>query len=383
MGDDEVVAVEQTQRSGLPTELAYRRAEHHVDDVFQRQRPGQLRCDALQRVETGGRRLGLEPGGPFGLEQPGPFRLAHPSLRDIGAHPHHPDRRARLVVHHGSPRLDPPQRPVWATDPVGHLRAGAVLGRPPDRGEHGRQILREDVALKRLERPRECPGLEPMEPFQRGRPDDVPGRHVPFPGAHRPGLEREGEVLAAAAKFHLVALAVDRPGDELRNRGCDADLLLGEGVRSVVIEHELPEQAAGVDQGNERERHDAFGVEHRTKCSHLRIERNIRHQNRFRILRVGRPGTVPVHRRPVCLRKPPPAAEPHDALAVEQQDRRSLDADGPLERDERSLVDPLDGLRFGGDLAEIVDREDCTGPSQLTLAGTRELIRRHRSTMLA
>lgn len=268
-------------------------------------------------------------------------------------------------------------------DPVGHLGADAVLGRPPDRGEHGRQILREDVPMERLERPRECPGLEPMEPFQRGRPDDVPGRHVPFPGAHRPCLEREGEVFAAAAKFHLVALAVDRPGHELRDRVCDADLLLSEGVRGVVIKHELAEQSADVNQGDERERGNAFGVEHWTKRSQLRIERNIRHQNRFRILSVGRPGTVPVHRRPVRLGKPLPGPEPHDALAVEHQDRRSLDADGPLERDECSLVDPLDGLRFGGDLAEIVDRGNCTGPSQLTLAGTRELIRRHRSTMLA
>jgi hypothetical protein len=92
---------------------------------------------------------------------------------------------------------------------------------------------------------------------------------------------------------------------------------------------------------------------------------------------------VPVHCRPVCLGEPLPGPEPHDALAVEHQDRRSLDADGSLERDERSLVNALDGLRFGGDLAEIVDREDCTGPSQLTLPGARELIRRHRSTMLA
>ena len=221
-----------------------------------------------------------------------------------------------------------------------------------------------------------------MDPFQRGRPDDLPGRQIPFPGAHRPCLEREGEVFAAAAKFHLVALAVDRPGDELGNRGCHADLALGKGVRGVVVEHELAEQAAGVNQGDEREGRDAFGIEHRTKRNQLRIERNIRHQYRLRIRRVGRPGTMPLDGHPVLLGQAAPRSEPDHALAVEHQDGRSLDADGPLQRGERSVIDALDGLRFAGDLAEIVDREDCTGPRRLTLDDVRELICRHRSTML-
>ena len=80
---------------------------------------------------------------------------------------------------------------------------------------------------------------------------------------------------------------------------------------------------------------------------------------------------MPLDGHPVLLGQAAPRSEPDHALAVEHQDGRSLDADGPLQRGKRSVIDALDGLRFAGDLAEIVDREDCTGPRRLTLDDVR------------
>ena len=318
----------------MPAEFAYRCAEHHVDDVLQRHRPDSsaVTCCSVSRrpAEISASSRAARSASAAGARSASPARrcvtsVHTPTIR-TGAPVLSCTTVPRVSIHRSAPSGD-----RSGTSPI----SGAVLGSSPIAASAAGD-LREDVALEYLEGPRECPGLA-HGLFQRGRPDDLPGRQVPFQVPIAPASSAR-ERFRGWAKSHLGCAAVDRPGDEFGDRGCRGPRP-GKGVRGVVVEHELAEQAAGVNQGDEREGRDAFGMNTgRSAASSGSSGTSGTSIGSDPSRRETRDDALDGH--PVLLGQAAPRSEPDHALAVEHQDGRSLDADGLLQRGERSVIEP-------------------------------------------
>ena len=73
---------------------------------------------------------------------------------------------------------------------------------------------------------------------------------------------------------------------------------------------------------------------------------NVRHHDRLRVACVWRPWRVTFDRRAIFGRKAATRLEPHDAVRIEQQDRRPLDADAVAQRVEGCGINLVDRERL-------------------------------------
>ena len=89
-------------------------------------------------------------------------------------------------------------------------------------------------------------------------------------------------------------------------------------VWQVVIQHELANDPAEADEGDECEGRDPL----RLDCRKQRLQRcvagHVPDDDRLRVESLGRPGCVPLDGRAVLGGEPAKGLEPHDAVGVEQ-----------------------------------------------------------------
>lgn len=94
-------------------------------------------------------------------------------------------------------------------------------------------------------------------------------------------------------------------------------------MRFVVIQHELADDTAEADERNKGHRGDTFRFDRRQECGERRLERDVRHHERFGIGRVRPPWRMAFHGAAIFSGDTSPRRKAHDAVAVVQKNGRA------------------------------------------------------------
>ena len=144
---------------------------------------------------------------------------------DVDADTDHADGRAVVVGERAASSFQPVHRAVGPFDPMLEDEILSGLAGEVDVPGGVVAVLGVDELHVRVEGPGELAGLQAVERLHRGVPFDDAGRHVPAPRPHLDGLERERELLLAAAERALVPSALGHVAGDPDDRGDGAVLV--------------------------------------------------------------------------------------------------------------------------------------------------------------
>jgi hypothetical protein len=309
--------------------------------------------------------LVLQPARFLGRREAGELSLL--AARDHHADAAHPHRAALFVI--DAPlALAPAHRAIRRDNPVLDVVRHAVGQRPLYGREHLAAIVGMDLALVAGERPVERACREAVNARQIVGPLHGVGAEIPIPRAHRRRVQRKPETLLAAAGLFLGPGPFERKRHLCRDDARQLQVVAAGRGRRIEIQHELADDAIEADQGDERQRRDPFAGEDRPIGFERVVGRHVRYPDRLRIWTIRFPRRVAFHRAAVRLGQTAERLESHDAIGIEQENGRTLDAEPGMERVERRPVYLMGGsaLAHGAGQAQTgrdVLRSRCRHPA--------------------
>ena len=266
---------------------------------------------------------------------------------------------AVLVPHPGRVVTQRPAAPQAREDAVDHRPVDVKLG-----------DVASDVFLARIAQHVELGAIGAQDDAV--RPDPVQ--------ADRRGFEEVGELLLAAAKA-LGGLApigfgpqpLQAGHDLVRDGQCGLELVGGEGVRRIEIDHELADEAGIAHQRHEGQRTDAFGFDRARERLGQSGGSKIVDAERLRIALPRRPGRMAFDGLPVTGREPLPGDEAHDTGSVEEQHRGTVAVERLADRGERGSMDLVDARGVLQPVGQPIQRAHAPGAARERLFGALAL----------
>ena len=113
----------------------------------------------------------------------------------------------------------------------------------------------------------------------------------------------------------------DRGGDVIGNRASQLELLGIDGTRLAVVDHELADEPAIGNQGDEGEPPNALTTEHGHQRRELLVLFDVGDDDGLRALDVASPRRVSFHCLPIGVGEPTPGLEAHHVVIVVGEDR--------------------------------------------------------------
>src|SRR5207248_11753911 len=104
----------------------------------------------------------------------------------------------------------------------------------------------------------------------------------------------------------------------------ETELLRGENMRGVVIDHKFRNLSSMRHQRNKRRRADTFSPDRALQPSWKVRDIDVADTNRLRALYAGFPRRVALDRAPISFRQAAPGDETHHVLIVEEQNGSAM-----------------------------------------------------------